>query len=79
MPEQPDEIDVDEFDDWNDDLDDRGHDSLYLKYMFEGLPTLADLAFALRALADDLDSRAAVGWAMEQSVDSGWVHMTCTW
>ena len=84
--QDPEEVEVevevvieDDYDDDEDPWDDPNSESLYLKYMFEGIPTLSDLATSLRALADDLDERVAAGWRIEGPVDSGWVHIRRTW
>ncbi len=55
--------------------DDHLDDSLYLKYLFEGAETLADLSAALRAVADDLDQKARAGWRLAEPVEGGWAHL----
>ena len=65
----------DDWDDDEDDWDDENTDFLYIKYMFEGIPSLPDLATAFRAYADDLDERAVAGWYMDHPVDGGHVHL----
>ena len=74
MNEAMDEPVDDQSDDERDEHDD-GSDTLYLKYCFEGASTLAELASALRALAEDLERRAATGWRLGGPVDGGWAHV----
>lgn len=62
-------------DDDIDDSDEDRFDPIYLKYCFEGATSLRQLAFALRALADDLDRRVAEGWRLSEPVDGGWAHL----
>jgi hypothetical protein len=61
-------------DDDDDDIDD-GSETLYLKYEFDGLSTLAGLADALRDVAEELDERDVAGWRLGSPVESGWVHL----
>ena len=58
-----------------DDWDDENEDVLFIKWLFEGVVSLPDLAAAFRTLADDLDERAGSGWRMEQPVDGGHAHL----
>ena len=57
------------------DWDEENNQFLYLKYEFDGAATLAELSAALRALAEDVDSQAAGGWQLSDSVDSGRAHL----
>ncbi len=61
-----------------DDLDDLDDDfeALYLKYEFDGIGSLEVLAASLRALAAEVDLKAASGWVLAAPVDGGWVHLT---
>ena len=64
------EVPFDE-DDWNDE----NHELLYIKYLFEGVESLSDLATALRAFANELDERVGAGWHMEEPVCGGHAHL----
>jgi hypothetical protein len=59
---------VDEFKEEND-------DPVYLKYMFDGAASIAELSAELR-LADQLDKQSAGGWRLAEPVASGWAHLT---
>lgn len=60
-----------------DDLDDLDEDfeALYLKYEFDGIGSLEVLAASLRALAAEVELKAALGWELAAPVDGGWVHL----
>jgi hypothetical protein len=74
----PDDIgtpeDLDDFDD-DDEFDDEHSESLYLKYCFEGAPSIVELGAALCGLANDLDERSRDGWRLDGPVESGWAHL----
>jgi hypothetical protein len=59
----------------DDEWDEEDNDLLYLKYLFEGATTLAELSAALRRLADDLDRQASQGWRLMAPVNGGWAHL----
>jgi len=59
----------------DDDLDPEREELLYLKYCFEGVSSLPELAVALRRMALDLEARVAEGWYLAESVDGGWAHL----
>jgi hypothetical protein len=59
---------ADEWDEENDDL-------VYLKYMFEGAASIAELSSALRRLADELDQKGAAGWRLTEPVCNGYAHL----
>lgn len=60
-----------------DEPDDEGFDSIYLKYCFEGARTVAELAASLRGVAETLEARAASGWRLSSPVEGGWAHLAC--
>ena len=65
-----------DFDDADDDaFDDGRSDPIYLKYCFEGVATLPDLAGALRELAAELERRVGNGWTLDAPVEDGWAHL----
>jgi hypothetical protein len=66
----------DDFDDEEEvEWDEESNELLYLKYMFEGCSTLADLSVRLRGLADELWRRSTEGWELAQPVDRGHAHL----
>ena len=71
--DMPDRFDlaVDDDDEW----DEETNDLLYRKYCFEGASTLTHLTAMLRALADELQRRAADGWRLVDPVDGGHAHL----
>ena len=48
---------------------------LDLRGGFEGAPSIAALADALRGLASDFETPAADGWYLAGPVKGGWAHM----
>jgi hypothetical protein len=62
--------------DGDDEWDEENNDFVYLKYMFDGAASIAELSASLRQLADEFDRQAAEGWSMTDPVDSGHVHLT---
>ena len=56
--------------------DEENEDLVYLKYMFEGAASIAELSAALRRLADELDQQGVAGWRLAEPVCSGWAHLT---
>lgn len=63
-------------DELDDEFDDATSDTIYLKYMFEGAATVAELSTALRRLADEIDRQGASGWRLAAPVDNGYAHLT---
>jgi hypothetical protein len=58
-----------------DEWDEENNELLYLKHMFEGCGTLAELSLRLRGLADELDRMSTDGWRLVQPVDTGYAHL----
>jgi len=58
-----------------DDWDDENTDLLAIKWLFEGVASLPDLASAFRALAADIDERVRAGWRLQHPVDGGHVFL----